>query len=90
VTALAEQGGFEPIIAGRAPDYLTIVTLVSAGVGLAAVPASFMRIQIPGVRYRDVNLQKEARIALSFRRDERSPAIKSFLNSVKGTLQKST
>jgi DNA-binding transcriptional LysR family regulator len=89
VTAIAEQGGFEPKIASRATDYLTIVTLVAAGIGLAAVPASFSRVQLPGVRYRDINVEKEARIALSYRRDERSPVVKSFIASVKSTLQKS-
>lgn len=88
VSAIAEQGGFEPRIAGRATDYLTIVTLVSAGFGLAAVPASFTRVQIPGVCYRDVNLRTEARIALSFRRDERAPAVKSFIASVRAAVAK--
>lgn len=84
VSAIAEQGGFDPIVAGRAPDYFTIVTLVSAGLGLAAVPASFARVQIPGVRYCEVDLKKEAHIALAFRRDERAPAVKSLIACVKG------
>jgi DNA-binding transcriptional LysR family regulator len=88
VAAIAEQGGFTPRITGRATDYLTVVTMVSAGIGLAAVPSSFTRVQIPGVRYRDVNLHKEARIALSYRRDERSPAVKSFIACVKATVSK--
>jgi DNA-binding transcriptional LysR family regulator len=88
VTAIAEQGGFAPRIASRASDYLTIVTMVSAGIGLAAVPASFSRIQMPGVRYRDINLQREARIALSYRRDERAPAVKNFIASIKSLASK--
>jgi DNA-binding transcriptional LysR family regulator len=84
VSAIAEQGGFDPVIAGRAPDYFTIVTLVSAGLGLAAVPASFSRVQIPGVRYCEVDLKKDARIALAFRRDERAPAVKSLIACVRG------
>lgn len=83
VSAIAEQGGFDPRIAGRAPDYLTIVTLVSAGIGLAAVPASFARVQIPGVRYCEIDLKTDARIALAFRRDERAPAVKSFIAGVR-------
>jgi DNA-binding transcriptional LysR family regulator len=89
VAAIAEQGGFEPIVAGRAPDYLTILTLVSAGLGLAAVPESFTRFQIPGVEYRAVDLEKEALISLAYRRDDRAPAILSFVTSVKQTLGKS-
>lgn len=89
VSALAEQGGFEPRIAGRATDYLTIVTMVSAGIGLAAVPASFARVRIPGVCYREAGLRQEARIALSFRRDERAPAVRNFIAGVKAALQTS-
>ncbi len=88
VTAIAEQGGFAPLIAARATDYLTIVTMVSAGIGLAAVPASFSNISIPGVRYRQVNLKQEARIALSYRRDERAPAVKRFIASAKAIVAK--
>jgi DNA-binding transcriptional LysR family regulator len=83
VGAIAEQGGFAPRINRRAPDYLTIVTLVSAGFGLAAVPASFARIHIPGVCYREMDLKSEARLILAFRRNERAPAIRSFIQSMK-------
>lgn len=90
VTAVAEQGGFTPRIANRATDYLTIVTMVSAGIGLAAVPASFARIQMPGVTYRAINLQKEARIALAYRRSERAPAVKNFVTSIKSLVSKAS
>jgi DNA-binding transcriptional LysR family regulator len=62
--------------------------MVSAGIGLAAVPASFSNISIPGVRYRQMNLKQEARIALSYRRDERAPAVKRFIASAKAIVAK--
>lgn len=43
-----------PVIAQEAIQMQTIVNLVSAGIGLAWVPASLMQLQRPGVVYRQV------------------------------------
>jgi DNA-binding transcriptional LysR family regulator len=86
VGAIADQGGFTPQIIHRAPDYLTIVTLVSAGLGLAAVPESFSRIQLPGVCFRPTDLKSKAELVLAFRRSEQAPAIRSFVRSVKASI----
>jgi DNA-binding transcriptional LysR family regulator len=83
VNSVAEQGGFTPRVSRRARDYLSIVTLVAAGFGVAAVPASFSRIQMPGVRYLAINLKRRARIAIGYRRQERAPAIKSFIERIR-------
>jgi DNA-binding transcriptional LysR family regulator len=83
VGAIAEQGGFNPQIVHRAPDYLTIVTLVSAGLGVAAVPASFSQIHLPGVCYRPTDLKSGAELVLGYRRSERGPAVRSFIQSLK-------
>jgi DNA-binding transcriptional LysR family regulator len=87
VSEIAKQGNFMPSVSHRAPDYITIVTLVGAGVGLAAVPASFSRLQIPGVCYREVDLIYQARAVLAHRRGESAPAIKSFIQSIKRTIK---
>lgn len=44
--------GATPVIAQEAIQMQTIVNLVSAGIGLAWVPASMMQLQRPGVVYR--------------------------------------
>lgn len=46
------QHGVAPTIAQQAIQMQTIVNLVSAGLGVAWVPASMMRLQRPGVVYR--------------------------------------
>lgn len=86
VLAVATQGGFDPKISGRAPDYMTIISLVSAGIGIAAVPASFVNLRIPGVCYREVDVNHEARLALCYRKGDGAPAIKSFIQSVRKTM----
>jgi DNA-binding transcriptional LysR family regulator len=87
VSEIAKQGNFTPRVSHRASDYITIVTLVGAGVGLAAVPASFSRLQIPGVCYRESDLIYQARAVLAHRRGESAPAIKSFIQSIKRTIK---
>lgn len=78
--ALGEQGRFVPRVVERAPDLFTIVTLVGAGVGIAAVPQCISQIQIPGVIYRPLTRPTYAELAAAFRRDERTPAVKMFID----------
>jgi DNA-binding transcriptional LysR family regulator len=87
VSAIAKQGGFAPRVSRRAPDYMTVITLVSAGFGLAAVPASFSLIKVPGVTYREIDLRHEARVAIAHRRGDGAPAVKRFIQSVKAMLR---
>ena len=47
--------GATPVIAQEANQMQTIVNLVSAGIGVAWVPASLMQLQRPGVVYREVS-----------------------------------
>lgn len=49
---LARQAGFSPHFAQEAGEALTIIGLVSAGLGVSVLPASFQRIRIDGVVYR--------------------------------------
>jgi DNA-binding transcriptional LysR family regulator len=82
--AVGEQGGFVPRIGERAPDQFTITTMVAAGFGIAVVPESLARIQIPGVIFRPLTRQSvRAELAFAYRRDERSPAVKAFIQHVR-------
>ena len=65
-----------PLIVGRAPDILTILTLVSAGFGLAFVPESFCRVAIPGVVYRQLaSTGKNALLAAARAGDRAAPGV---------------
>lgn len=73
--------GAEPRIAQRAIQMQTIISLVSAGLGLALVPASLRRMARSGVRY--VDLEGSSPIletGLAWRRDDEAPVLARFLD----------
>ena len=53
--ACCERGGFRPNIVQDAPQWLTLVRSVSAGLGVTLAPACVARVAVPGVVYREVN-----------------------------------
>ncbi len=72
--------GAEPHIAQLAIQMQTIISLVSAGLGLALVPASLRHLARTGVRY--VNLPPDAPLletGLIWRRDDTAPVLARFL-----------
>jgi DNA-binding transcriptional LysR family regulator len=52
--SLARQAGFSPHFAQEAGEAMTIIGLVSAGLGVSVLPASFQRMRIDGVVYREL------------------------------------
>ena len=50
--SLAREAGFSPHFAQEAAEAITIIGLVSAGLGVSVLPASFQRMGIDGVVYR--------------------------------------
>jgi DNA-binding transcriptional LysR family regulator len=86
---LGRAAGFVPKISERAPDFVTIVTMVASGFGVAIVPKSCDRIQIPGIIYRSLTPQaRPAELSVAFRQDERSPAVLAFIKRVKAMAKK--
>lgn len=82
--AIGQQGKFVVRVVDRAPDLLTFVTLVAAGVGIAILPRSVSCIQIPGVVYKAISPPtKPTELAVAFRRDERAPAVKAFIQHLR-------
>jgi|SRR5579859_5008559 len=87
--ALGEQGEFVARIVDRIPDLFTMVTLVAAGIGVALVPESCSCLQIPGVVYKPLSRQtKLVEFAAAFRRDERAPAVKAFIQQLRNSSSK--
>jgi DNA-binding transcriptional LysR family regulator len=81
---VGQQGNFVARIVERIPDLFTTVTLVAAGVGIAAVPQSCSCLQIPGVVYKPLSRPTEpVELAVAFRRDERAPAVKAFIKQLR-------
>ncbi|EIU7148441.1 TPA: LysR substrate-binding domain-containing protein [Pseudomonas aeruginosa] len=83
VIALTRQAGFSPRIAQEASEAMTIIGLVSAGLGVSILPASFRRTRVDGVVYRTLS-DPEATTAvwLVRRQKEGSPLALSFIDLV--------
>ena len=69
--SLARQAGFNPHFAQEAGEAMTIIGLVSAGLGVSVLPASFQRMRIEGVVYRTL-LDEQAMTAVWLVRREAS------------------
>ncbi|HEX8392096.1 MAG TPA: LysR family transcriptional regulator [Longimicrobium sp.] len=80
VIVLCRAAGFHPRQVQEAQEWLTIVGLVDAGLGVSLVPASFQRLRWGGVAY--VVLEGsggQTTIALCTRREEPSPTLAGLL-----------
>lgn len=78
---LAVDGGFVPRVVQVAPDSPTLLLLVGAGYGLALTLSS-VRDAIParGIVYKPVNPDQDpVEVRLSWRRDNRNPALETAL-----------
>ncbi len=80
---LANNAGFEPVIAQHAQQLNGLLALVAAGMGLALVPASMQAVRLDGVCY--VPLEDAGAyllLAVASRADDHSPALQHFLSTV--------
>ncbi len=83
--SLARQAGFTPHFAQEAAEVMTIIGLVSAGLGVSVLPASFQRMRIDGVVYRTL-LDADAVTAvwLVQRREQASAMANAFVGLLGG------
>ncbi|MEQ7747521.1 LysR family transcriptional regulator [Pseudomonas aeruginosa] len=83
VIALTRQAGFSPRIAQEASEAMTIIGLVSAGLGVSILPASFRRTRVDGVVYRTLSdPETTTAVWLVRRQNEGSPLALSFIDLV--------
>ncbi|MXP88934.1 LysR family transcriptional regulator [Pseudomonas aeruginosa] len=83
VIALTRQAGFSPRIAQEASEAMTIIGLVSAGLGVSILPASFRRTRVDGVVYRTLSDPEATTVVWLVRRqNEGSPLALSFIDLV--------
>ncbi len=83
---LCQLSGFTPTISQEVGDAVTAVALVGSGFGVCIVPESATVLSLPGVVYKPfVGAPDEAFVDLSciFRKDDESPLLQAFLNTVK-------
>ncbi|WP_194723329.1 LysR substrate-binding domain-containing protein [Noviherbaspirillum malthae] len=74
------DAGLTPRIGQEAIQMQTIVGLVSAGMGIALVPQSVSNLKRPGVEYYPLSSKAVSiETGLAWRRDNRSPVLRTFL-----------
>ena len=80
------EAGLSPEIGQEAIQMQTIVSLVSAGMGLALVPQSVSNLMRPGVEYRALaGPTPLVELGLAWRRDNASPVLRGFLELLRKT-----
>jgi DNA-binding transcriptional LysR family regulator len=87
ILSVFREAGITPTIGQEAIQMQTIVSLVSAGMGIALVPQSVSNLQRSGVEYRPLTQPTPlVETGLAWRRDNTSPVLKSFLDLTKSSL----
>ena len=92
IISICQAVGFSPQVVQECIQMQTIVSLVSANMGVSILPASIQEAQRQGVVYKPiksqtVSVEKLAKIALVWRIDDRSPIVSRFIEVILGTEQ---
>ncbi|HEY0064703.1 MAG TPA: LysR family transcriptional regulator [Telluria sp.] len=87
ILSVFRAAGITPAIGQEAIQMQTIVSLVSAGMGIALVPQSVSNLRRPGVQYYPLAQPTPlVETGLAWRRDNASPVLKGFLDLMRKTL----
>jgi DNA-binding transcriptional LysR family regulator len=76
--------GAHPRVVQYAPEMLTIIGLVAAGIGVSLVPASVERLALEGVTYRPVTGAPYSELLAVTRADDDSPLVRAFMVHARG------
>jgi DNA-binding transcriptional LysR family regulator len=71
--------GVAPHVVQYAPEMLTIIGLVAAGIGVSPVPASMAALAIPGVEYRPLSGAPDTELLAVTRASDDSPLVRAFV-----------
>ena len=81
--------GTQMQIAARVPDALSVLTAVSAGIGLGVLSGSLTRIAVPGVVFREITqVDHYSDHAVVYRKNEGAPVIKAFVAKLRAHVRK--
>ncbi|GAB2852492.1 LysR substrate-binding domain-containing protein [Pseudoduganella ginsengisoli] len=88
ILSVFRAAGLTPAIGQEAIQMQTIVSLVSAGMGIALVPQSVSNLMRPGVEYRALaDPTPLVETGLAWRRDNPSPVLLGFLELLRNQLR---
>jgi DNA-binding transcriptional LysR family regulator len=89
ILSVFRDAGITPEIGQQAIQMQTIVSLVSAGMGMALVPQSVSNLMRPGVEYRALSdATPLVETGLAWRRDNASPVLRGFLELLRKEIGK--
>lgn len=82
---ISRRGKFSPRVVDRPGSLVAVLASVAMGQGVAVVPLTASEhIDVPGVRYCELAGEPVmSSIAMAYRRHERAPAVKAFLDQVR-------
>jgi DNA-binding transcriptional LysR family regulator len=84
---LGRVGGFGAKPEYRVNDFMTAVSMASAGYGVALVPRSIEAFAQPGVKFKSlVDFKEEAELVMAYRLSEHSPCVRAFIDSALASL----
>lgn len=84
IVSLCQQADFSPNVTQEAVQMQTIISLVSAGMGVALVPSSLQNLQRTGVVYKMIQESTpKVETAVMWRREDASPVLREFLKVVR-------
>ena len=79
-----------PQIAQRVPDAISLLTLISANVGVSVLPESFKAILLPDVVMRNIEgLPKYSQNAVAYRANDAAPAVRTIVKSIQSVFASS-
>ncbi|HTR45985.1 MAG TPA: LysR family transcriptional regulator [Verrucomicrobiae bacterium] len=88
IEAICRRAGFRQIVAQEAQQIQAIIGLVSAGLGVAMVPASTQSLQPEQVTYRAIKGPPAiTKTAVAYEAGNDSPVLRSFLRVVAGEMK---
>lgn len=81
ILAMCRRAGYVPKVAQESDTVESIIGLVCAGIGLSILPATTQKLRIPEVVFRPLEESyADVTFVLAWRRDNDSPALKSFID----------
>ena len=85
VEAIAELGGFTPMISKRAEDLTTVLTYVSLGYGIAAVSPTMASCRVPNVTFKKIASKAvpEVEFAFMYRSNESAPTTRTLIEAMR-------
>jgi DNA-binding transcriptional LysR family regulator len=79
LSKIMQDAGIQPSQTHEASDMYTLISLVSAGVGVAIAPASLVNYRLPDVVVRDIQGVRPSEIALAYRAGIEHPVALAFM-----------